>query len=133
MTNAGNPVVLVCGGREFNDYGYLRDALDNLFFSRGWHTEMDGDGNWLPVGRIIAGKARGADTLAIDWAVNNWIDFQEFPADWDKHGKAAGPIRNQQMLDEGKPDLVVAFPGGRGTADMVRRAKKAGVETLVFR
>ena len=54
-----------------------------------------------------------------------------FPADWIRHGRAAGPIRNEQMLREGCPDLVVAFhddPGlGRGTADMVRRALAAGV------
>lgn len=49
------------------------------------------------------------------------------------NGKAAGPIRNQRMLDEGKPDLVVAFPGGRGTADMVRRAKAAGVPVRLNR
>ena len=48
--------------------------------------------------------------------------------DWKKYGKKAGPLRNQQMLEEGKPDLVVAFPGGNGTADMVRRAKKANIE-----
>ena len=55
----------------------------------------------------------------------------EMPADWTKHGKAAGPIRNQKMLDE-CPDLVVAFPGGKGTADMVRRAMKAGIDCWVF-
>ena len=51
-----------------------------------------------------------------------------FPADWKVRGRAAGHIRNQQMLDEGRPHLVVAFPGGRGTADMVRRARAAGIE-----
>ena len=54
-----------------------------------------------------------------------------YPADWDKHGKAAGPIRNKQMIDEGKPDLVIAFPGGRGTAGAVRLAKFAGVTVRV--
>lgn len=73
---------------------------------------------------------RGVDEAAIDWAVVNWCVFQEFPPDWDKYGNAAGPIRNQQMLDEGKPDLVVAFPGGRGTADMVNKARKAGIEVI---
>lgn len=51
-------------------------------------------------------------------------------ADWSKYGKAAGPMRNQKMLDEYKPDLVVALPGGRGTADMVSRARVAGVEVI---
>ena len=53
----------------------------------------------------------------------NGVVVEEFKADWDKFGRAAGPIRNAQMLREGKPDLVVAFPGGRGTANMVAQAK----------
>ena len=53
-----------------------------------------------------------------------------YMADWDGLGRKAGPIRNQRMLDDGKPDLGIAFPGGRGTADMVRRAREAGVETI---
>ena len=67
------------------------------------------------------------DTHALDWAVVNWVRHVVYEAQWDKYGKAAGAIRNQQMLDEGKPELVVAFPGGRGTEDMVNRAKKAGL------
>ena len=54
----------------------------------------------------------------------------EYPAPWKRFGPSAGGIRNQQMLDEGKPDLVVAFPGGKGTADMVRRAENAGVKVI---
>ncbi len=64
-------------------------------------------------------------------AIQNVLDnLKAIPADWDKFGKGAGPIRNQQMIDEGKPDLVVAFPGGTGTADMVKRAKKHGIEVI---
>ncbi len=51
-----------------------------------------------------------------------------YEADWHEHGRAAGPIRNARMIAEGRPDLVIAFPGGRGTADMVSRARKAGIE-----
>lgn len=73
----------------------------------------------------------GADTLAGDWAHGFLIPVRSFPADWEeRHGKRAGPIRNQMMLEEGRPDLVVAFPGGTGTADMVRRAREAGVEVM---
>jgi len=86
-------------------------------------------GNSLgPISSIIAGGARGADTMAKHLAHAWNVPFRMFKADWNKHGKAAGPLRNQRMLDEGKPDLVVAFPGGRGTADMVRRARAAGIE-----
>jgi len=66
------------------------------------------------------------------WARIKEVAVQVFPADWETHGKAAGPIRNQRMLDEGRPDLVVAFPGGRGTSDMVARAKRAGVEVMMI-
>lgn len=58
--------------------------------------------------------------------------FKEFPADWDKYGKRAGYLRNVQMLDEGKPDLVVAFPGGKGTAMMVKLAKERGVRVIEY-
>jgi len=51
-----------------------------------------------------------------------------FPADWSRHGKSAGPIRNRQMLIEGRPDIVVAFPGGKGTANMIKQAVEAGVK-----
>lgn len=119
--------ILVCGGRDFKDYKGLFRVLDNIIMDRGYH---ENDQMISPNVHIIAGKAKGADTFAVDWAVINQCEFTEYPADWDKHKKAAGAIRNQQMLDEGKPDLVVAFPGGVGTADMVRRAKKAGVEVI---
>lgn len=68
--------------------------------------------------------------LAYDYAVRNKIMIQAFPAHWDKYGKAAGPLRNQQMLDEGTPDLILAFPGGAGTEDMCRRGVLAGIEVI---
>lgn len=121
--------VLVCGGRDYDDRESFVRGMNEHVGKRSIHYVEDD--NWLPSDiHIIAGGARGADTMAIDWAVANWCDFTEYPAEWDKHGKAAGHIRNQRMLDEGKPDLVVAFPGGRGTADMVRRARQAGVEVI---
>ena len=82
--------------------------------------------SWPPC-VLIHGAARGADEGAARWAKSEGIASRAYPANWRKHGKAAGPIRNQQMLDDGRPDFVVAFPGGRGTADMVRRAHAAGV------
>lgn len=60
----------------------------------------------------------------------NWVQFKEFKADWNKYGKSAGPMRNIQMLKEGKPDVVVAFQGGKGTAHMVKIAKEAGVKVI---
>jgi hypothetical protein len=79
---------------------------------------------------LIEGEAPGADTLAREWATEQGIPVERYPADWNRHGKAAGPIRNRRMLVEGKPDLVVAFPGGRGTANMISQAEAAGVKVL---
>ena len=107
--------LLVCGGREFSDRDALFTALDRAHAKR-------------PVSLLIHGAARGADTLAGEWAAARGIAVEVYPARWDVDGrKRAGPIRNQRMLDEGKPDACVAFPGGRGTADMVRRCREAGI------
>jgi SLOG family YspA-like protein len=121
--------VLVCGGRGL-DREEVHHDLERVAIEHFPRTATDQYGNYLFEVEIIAGGAPGADHAAIDWAIVNWCPFKEFHANWQKHGKAAGPIRNQQMLDEGKPDLVVAFPGGRGTADMVRRSKEAGVKVI---
>lgn len=114
--------VLVCGGRKFQDYIRFARAMRAIEAARG------------PFTVVIHGGAAGADWCAHLWAsspVGRTKEI-EFPADWKTHGRKAGPIRNQQMLDEGKPDLVIAFPGGRGTADMVNRARKAGVPVEVI-
>lgn len=103
--------VLVCGGRDFDDMAMMLIVLGQLG----------------PADTIIHGGARGADTMADQLSHSLGCKLEVYAADWNAHGKAAGYIRNQQMLDEGKPDMVIAFPGGRGTADMVKRAKKAGV------
>lgn len=75
---------------------------------------------------VIQGCARGADTCAFNMAVWQGLPHEEFPADWDKHGKAAGPIRNRQMVNEGKANAVVAFhndiQSSKGTKDMVKYA-----------
>lgn len=102
--------LLVCGGRDYHDRETVFRELDKL----------------APA-LVIHGGAPGADTLAATWCVATRTPELRFPAEWSLYGKAAGPLRNQQMLDEGKPTLVLAFPGGRGTADMIRRARKAGI------
>jgi hypothetical protein len=76
---------------------------------------------------LIEGDARGADRIAGEGADLRGVEHVKFPADWEKLGRKAGPIRNEQMLRAGKADLVVAFPGARGTAHMVRIAREAGV------
>lgn len=109
--------VLVCGGRDYENRSRVYAVLEQL--ARERHISL-----------VIQGGARGADTLALAWAAGHSIQRKTFHADWHAYGKAAGPMRNQQMLDEGKPNLVVAFPGGHGTADMVARARAAGIEIV---
>ena len=126
--------VLVCGGRAYADWDRLSGALDEIHAAR-------------PISLIIHGDATGADKLAKHWAIRKGIPEQAYPAEWHKvsgvprhligysskgkpFNRAAGPQRNQQMLDEGNPDLVVAFPGGAGTADMRGRAFTRGVAVI---
>ena len=128
------PRILVCGGRDFSDYDRLRSELYYQCDGRGWNYPLDDFGNTLPNVVIIHGGAKGADELADEWAIVNWTGLEVYEANWDKYKNAAGPIRNQQMLDEGKPDLVIAFPTkkSKGTYDMIRRAEKAGIEVVVI-
>lgn len=105
--------VLVCGGRNYHNREEVFGELHALAEKHGWLT-------------IIEGGATGADRLAREFAELCYHGLVEIKADWQQHGNAAGPIRNQRMLTSGKPDLVLAFPGGRGTADMVRRAREQG-------
>lgn len=106
--------VIVCGGRDFYDRMVVWAALDELRL-RVPHDALI----------LIQGGAEGADALARTWCTERKVPFINVPADWKKSGRAAGPIRNQRMIDEHHPDLVLAFPGGRGTADMVYRAENA--------
>lgn len=107
--------VLVSGGREYDDLETVFRAL--------YHFDL-----LVPIMEIIHGAAEGADTLADSWARNEGRMIRSFKitkADWDRHGKAAGPIRNREMLQEADPEAVIAFPGGNGTTDMVTIAHKA--------
>lgn len=114
--------ILVCGGRTYRDIEAMRRVL------------TANDNGSIPAPTLIHGNAPGADRLAAHVAYGELFwRVLPFPADWDLHGRAAGPIRNQEMIDRGKPDLVLAFPGGRGTADMVRRAEAAGVPVAEVR
>jgi hypothetical protein len=115
--------VLVCGGRDYNDRDHIWNELCRLDIERG------------PFTCVIHGAARGADYEAMIWAQcerNNGrkVLHAPFVAEWDKYGRAAGSIRNARMLREGRPDLVIAFPGGKGTANMIGQAKAKGVEVI---
>lgn len=106
--------VLVCGDRNWSDKALIRGYLAGM-----------------KIDVVIEGEARGADRFGFLVARELRIDVLPFPAKWDEYGRAAGVIRNQQMLDEGKPTLVLAFHdniySSKGTKDMVKRANKANI------
>ena len=79
--------VLICGGRDFTDKIFFMDKMNEIALKRFPRTDSDKFGNFLYNVKIIAGGARGADTLAVDWAINNWSDYKEYKADWKKHKK----------------------------------------------
>ena|SRR5260221_10634670 len=112
--------VLVCGDRDWTEPETIADRLSKLPKDTV----------------IIEGEARGADSLGKKEALRLGLLVLAFPAQWDIHGKAAGPIRNQKMLKEGKPDLVLAFHNdiehSKGTKHMVQIARKAGVPVEII-
>jgi len=112
--------VLICGSRDYVGRAKMVSIMSNL----------------SPSATIIEGGAKGADTMAREIAEAWGWKVIEFPADWATYGKAAGPIRNKQMLVEGKPDLVLAFYSAKekskGTKNMVEQAKKAGVRVIEY-
>lgn len=118
--------VLVCGSRGWHD----PEPMDALI--AGCEVLAEGRGERLTV---IHGDAPGADRLAGRLGKQWGAKIVKEPADWDTHGKAAGPIRNQKMLDDHKPEIIYAFRTtgkSNGTDDMVQRAEKAGVPTYVI-
>jgi hypothetical protein len=116
-THRNNIRVLVTGGRDYENREAVFKALQAI------HEKVRID-------TIIHGKARGADALADEWASSAGVTVEAYPAEWNKYGKAAGPIRNREMLLESTPDLVVAFPGGKGTKNMVDLCKKFDYEVM---
>lgn len=115
--------ILVCGSRTWSDYEYIYTHLKHAKDFRG-------------ANELVHGDARGADRLAGKSGKDLGYTVIPVPADWDKYGKKAGPIRNQRMLDEFGPfDEVWAFkdkPVSVGTDDMIWRARDAGYEVTVF-
>lgn len=106
--------ILVCGGRNYHNRARINRVLSAVEKKHG-------------IEAIIQGSANGADRGAAEWGWDNGKRVCSYPADWQKHGKKAGILRNIEMLENSTPDAVIAFPGGRGTAHMVGIAKKAGL------
>ena len=107
-------VLLVSGGRDFDDIEFIIDKLDKIHIA-------------FNITLLVNGGARGVDEISSLWATEMSIPFTEYTItnkDWDRLGKKAGILRNQEMLEKAKPDGVICFPGGRGTEDMFRRASQ---------
>lgn len=121
--------ILVTGDRHWVDFKTIAREIERVFHAR---QDLHAPEQVL----IIEGGASGADSHAARVAELAGYRCQEFPAQWDKYGRAAGPIRNQQMIDEGRPDIVLAFHSdlakSKGTKDMVFRANKAGIVVKIF-
>jgi hypothetical protein len=116
--------ILVCGGRDFVDVPLLWRVLDRLDEDsgpQGVRLVIEGASD------DVTGPYKGADYWAHQWALARGKPTIRQHADWKQYGKAAGPRRNGVMLKEHKPAWLVAFPGGRGTSDMITKAQAAGI------
>ncbi len=112
MTEKNQFRLLITGGRDFTD----RAAIENALLDLDQRPDV-----------VIHGDAAGADRVAASVAEEHGLDVWKFPANWARYGKSAGPRRNYQMLVEGRPTHVLAFPGGPGTENMIKQASKAGL------
>lgn len=113
-------VIAVTGGRHYEDTGFAHELLDRL------HAMQRVD-------LLLHGGADGADSIAGSWALYHArppVRVRVFDAEWAKYGTKAGPIRNRRMLEDGEPELLVAFPGGFGTTDCVRQARQMGIPVV---
>lgn len=120
--------IIVCGGRHFNDYNLLKDEIDKVIarFNR-YVQEIE----------IVSGHCAGADQLGEQYARECGYPCKVFPANWEKYGRSAGPIRNSEMIkyaSEVNVPIVVAFrsPRTKGTNDTIKKATKKGFKVFVF-
>ena len=123
--------ILICGSRDFNNYEYLKNAVNR-------HVE-DNKSNFPDDEiEIVSGGARGADTLAERYAKENGFKLKVFPADWDAHGKKAGILRNEEMahylaISVDKCEVIAFWDGSsRGTANMINTAKEFGLVFSIY-
>ena len=109
--------VIVTGGPDFRDRELMHATLDSVKH---------------PITLLIAGDERGAESMALDWAESHGIEFKEFFADYQGHDPAGFRLRNQRMIEHGAPNMVIAFPGGRITRDIVRRARRLAIDVYMI-
>lgn len=110
--------VLVCGGRDFEDESHVFNSLSEF------------ENEYGEISCLIHGGATGADTLAAEYAHRERRRVAVYRANWKRFGKRAGPMRNAKMLEDGKPDIVIAFADGRGTENMISLALAVGIPVI---
>ena len=109
--------VVVGGGRFLHDKDFVYAVLDRFHAQHGFT-------------RLAHGDCRGADKLAEKWARERGVHAEPYPALWDEHGRGAGPRRNRYMLKTEQPNLVITFPGGSGTEDLIAKAAEFGLRVV---
>ena len=112
--------VIICGGRNFTDYQYLNAYVKMV-------------PPWIEITEVVSGHADGADTLGEQWATKNNIPLKIFPADWERLGRRAGPIRNIEMSKYAEGCIAFWNGTSTGTKHMIGTAIKAGMWTYVIR
>lgn len=112
--------VIIAGGRDVYDYDFVKQAIEEGIASLG-----------ITVTEVVSGKAPGVDTLGEQWAEENGIPIKDFPADWNRLGKAAGPIRNGEMAKYGEVLICVPAPASKGSIDMIKQANANGLKVFV--
>ena len=129
--------ILVCGGRSYGRVppGILDEQRDRQAAIASaerarLYRVLEHAPERLGMTRLVCGDQTGADFYAVEWAKEALMPFHVYPADWDQHGPKAGPLRNQQMLEQESPAAVIAFPGSKGTRNMVSLAERAGVRVI---
>ena len=126
--DTGNPArIIVCGGRHFNDYDRMKSIIDRVI------AEI---GSGITAIEIVSGHCAGADQLGEKYAEERGYPCKVFPANWKKYGRAAGPIRNSEMIkyaSEAEVPIVIAFRSSktRGTDDTVKKATQTGFKVVV--
>lgn len=107
---------IIAGDRNFQDYELMKESIEESGFE---------------ITTVISGCARGADTLGEQWAEENNVPVEKFPAQWALHGKAAGPIRNGEMAKVGEALIAFLAPHSKGTKNMINQATKKGLKVFV--
>ena len=110
--------LIVAGSRDFTDYQFAKQYLDAIHAKYG-------------INSVLCGMARGADMIGYKWAKENHIEIKEFPADWDRIGKRAGYIRNEQMAEVGTHLLALHMNNSKGTQHMINIAKERCLKVMV--